>query len=187
MLQGTGGSNPSLSAKYDNALWALSYSAATERTALFHRKFYMRRSTQVAVRGSPAKGVGWGDWREGSNPSFSATSEQSSLCFDVFLLGKRRSPVPLRLLFQKRQRFFGYIRPQTLSASSAPENVKPAARQIWRVPPCQSLVCFAVTASNAPLAARLTTTAFTTHNAAVSHVSAPVKNVATSRMISAIT
>jgi hypothetical protein len=30
------------------------------------------RSTQVAVRGSPAKGVGWGDWREGSNPSFSA-------------------------------------------------------------------------------------------------------------------
>ena len=27
----------------------------------------------MAVRGSPAKGVGWGDWREGSNPSFSAT------------------------------------------------------------------------------------------------------------------
>ena len=26
----------------------------------------------MAVRGSPAKGVGWGDWREGSNPSFSA-------------------------------------------------------------------------------------------------------------------
>ena len=36
--------------------------------------FYIQlwRSTQVAVRGSPAKGVGWGDWREGSNPSFSA-------------------------------------------------------------------------------------------------------------------
>ena len=33
------------------------------------------RSTQVAVRGSPAKGVGWGDWREGSNPSFSATKK----------------------------------------------------------------------------------------------------------------
>ncbi len=82
----------------------------------------------MAVRGSPAKGVGWGDWREGSNPSFSATSEQCSLCSDVFLLGKRRSPVPLRLLFRKRQRFFGYVRPQTLSASSAPENVKAAAR-----------------------------------------------------------
>ena len=27
---------------------------------------------KLAVRGSPAKGVGWGDWREGSNPSFSA-------------------------------------------------------------------------------------------------------------------
>ena len=26
----------------------------------------------MAVRGSPAKGVGWGNWREGSNPSFSA-------------------------------------------------------------------------------------------------------------------
>ncbi len=25
-------------------------------------------------RGSPAKGVGWGNWREGSNPSFSAKS-----------------------------------------------------------------------------------------------------------------
>ena len=29
----------------------------------------------MAVRGSPAKGVGWGDWREGSNPSFSATKK----------------------------------------------------------------------------------------------------------------
>ena len=29
----------------------------------------------MAVRGSPAKGVGWGDWREGSNPSFSAKAE----------------------------------------------------------------------------------------------------------------
>ena len=46
---------------------------------------------------------------------------------------------------------------------------------------------FVATASNAPLDARLTTTAFTTHNAAVFHVRAPVKNVATSRMISAIT
>ena len=31
----------------------------------------------MAVRGSPAKGVGWGNWREGSNPSFSATKERS--------------------------------------------------------------------------------------------------------------
>ena len=30
------------------------------------------RSTQVAVRGSPAKGVGSAKGREGSNPSFSA-------------------------------------------------------------------------------------------------------------------
>ena len=34
----------------------------------------------MAVRGSPAKGVGWGNWREGSNPSFSATKEHSKEC-----------------------------------------------------------------------------------------------------------
>ena len=33
---------------------------------------YTWRSTQVAVRGSPAKGVGSAKGREGSNPSFSA-------------------------------------------------------------------------------------------------------------------
>jgi len=47
--------------------------------------------------------------------------------FRRFSFGKA-PPVPLRLLFRKRQRFFGYVRPQTLSASSAPENVKAAAR-----------------------------------------------------------
>ena len=36
----------------------------------------------MAVRGSPAKGVGWGDWREGSNPSFSATKETSFVYHD---------------------------------------------------------------------------------------------------------
>ena len=56
MPQGTGGSNPSLSAKKFNIAPTI----------------HPWRSTQVAVRGSPAKGVGWGDWREGSNPSFSA-------------------------------------------------------------------------------------------------------------------
>ena len=34
------------------------------------------RSTQVAVRGSPAKGVGSAKGREGSNPSFSAKNKQ---------------------------------------------------------------------------------------------------------------
>ena len=51
----------------------------------------------------------------------------------------------------------------------------------------RQLLFFVLTASNAPFAARLTTTAFTTHNAAVFHVSAPVKNVAISRIISATT
>ena len=50
MPKGTGGSNPSLSANY----------TAVEK--------YPR-----GRRGSPAKGVGWVDCREGSNPSFSAT------------------------------------------------------------------------------------------------------------------
>ena len=43
------------------------------------------RSTQVAVRGSPAKGVGSAKGREGSNPSFSAIKETSFV-----YQGKRR-------------------------------------------------------------------------------------------------
>ena len=53
----------------------LPYLADTEGAAsppVRKEKSIAWRSTQVAVRGSPAKGVGWGDWREGSNPSFSA-------------------------------------------------------------------------------------------------------------------
>ena len=45
----------------------------------------------MAVRGSPAKGVGWGDWREGSNPSFSAKTVeigQKALSSAVFCLFK---------------------------------------------------------------------------------------------------
>ena len=45
----------------------------------------------MAVRGSPAKGVGWGDWREGSNPSFSAKTVengQKALNSAVFCLFK---------------------------------------------------------------------------------------------------
>ena len=41
--------------------------------------FCMWRSTQEAVRGSPAKGVGWGNWREGSNPSFSANTKATRM------------------------------------------------------------------------------------------------------------
>ena len=33
--------------------------------------------SKLATLCSPAKGVGWGDWREGANPSFSATSERT--------------------------------------------------------------------------------------------------------------
>ena len=39
------------------------------------------RSTQVAVRGSPAKGVGSAKGREGSNPSFSAKNKQVVLFY----------------------------------------------------------------------------------------------------------
>ena len=47
------------------------------------------RSTQEVVRGSPAKGVGWGDWREGSNPSFSAIYVHNrNVVHVVFLEGK---------------------------------------------------------------------------------------------------
>ena len=49
VLRGTGGSNPSLSAS--DEYW---------------------RSTQVAIRGSPAKGVDWVYRCVGSNPTFSA-------------------------------------------------------------------------------------------------------------------
>ena len=47
-------------------------------------------STQVAVRGSPAKGVGWGNWREGSNPSFSAKIALHHQVRRYFSLDKRR-------------------------------------------------------------------------------------------------
>ena len=38
----------------------------------------------MAVRGSPAKGVDWGNRCVGSNPTFSATKERSRECsFDI--------------------------------------------------------------------------------------------------------
>ena len=46
----------------------------------------------MAVRGSPAKGVGWGDWREGSNPSFSAkktTTQMGGRFLAVVMVGIR--------------------------------------------------------------------------------------------------
>ena len=51
---------------------SLSLRQTASMAGLIPYQYHIRRSTQVAVRGSPAKGVGWGDWREGSNPSFSA-------------------------------------------------------------------------------------------------------------------
>ena len=44
----------------------------------------------MAVRGSPAKGVGWGNWREGSNPSFSAKIALHRQVRRYFSLDKRR-------------------------------------------------------------------------------------------------
>ena len=44
----------------------------------------------MAVRGSPAKGVGWGNWREGSNPSFSAKIALHHQVRRYFSLDKRR-------------------------------------------------------------------------------------------------
>ena len=43
----------------------------------------------MAVRGSPAKGVGWGDWREGSNPSFSAIYVHNRNVVHVVFLRER--------------------------------------------------------------------------------------------------
>ena len=53
----------------------------------------------MAVRGSPAKGVGWGDWREGSNPSFSAKTVengQKALSSAVFCLSETESAAAFR-------------------------------------------------------------------------------------------
>ena len=47
----------------------------------------------MAVRGSPAKGVGWGNWREGSNPSFSAKIALHHQVRRYFSLDKRRRGV----------------------------------------------------------------------------------------------
>ena len=44
----------------------------------------------MAVRGSPAKGVGWGDWREGSNPSFSAIYVHNSDVVHIVFFGENR-------------------------------------------------------------------------------------------------
>ena len=55
---------------------SLSLRQTASMAGLIPYQYHIRRSTQVAVRGSPAKGVGWGDWREGSNPSFSARKTQ---------------------------------------------------------------------------------------------------------------
>ena len=43
-------------------------------------------SRQLATLTSPAKGVGWGDWREGSNPSFSAIYVHNSDVVHVVFL-----------------------------------------------------------------------------------------------------
>ena len=47
--------------------------------------------SKLATLCSPAKGVGWGDWREGSNPSFSAIYvHNSDVVHVVFLAEKGR-------------------------------------------------------------------------------------------------
>ena len=51
----------------------------------------------MAVRGSPAKGVGWGDWREGSNPSFSAIYVHSSNVVHVVFFGRKMYSKPVSL------------------------------------------------------------------------------------------
>ena len=57
---------------------SLSLRQTASMAGLIPYQYHIRRSTQVAVRGSPAKGVGWGDWREGSNPSFSANGPEQN-------------------------------------------------------------------------------------------------------------
>ena len=64
----------------------------------------------------------------------------------------------------------------------SPANLSASGGSLYR-----QFLFFVATASNAPFAARLTTTAFTTHSAAAFQVMAPVKNVAASRMINATT
>mgnify|MGYP004584906161 CR=1 FL=1 len=48
----------------------------------------------MAVRGSPAKGVGWGDWREGSRASFSAKKYDRAYGRSYFLLLQQRDSKP---------------------------------------------------------------------------------------------
>ncbi len=50
----------------------------------------------LATLTSPAKGVGWGDWREGSNPSFSAIYVHNRNVVHVVFFDMKR---PLRCMF----------------------------------------------------------------------------------------
>ena len=80
--------------------------AAFERSPKLHiSSFHLQpcRSTQVAIRGSPAKGVDGLNPCEGSNPSFCATSEQA----------------PYRLL-----RLFSKVRARSFRCSSFPNRTR---------------------------------------------------------------
>ena len=59
----------------------------------------------MAVRGSPAKGVGWGDWREGSNPSFSAKKKGTQRVSFFLALFKEKGGFKGNGLPSGRQKF----------------------------------------------------------------------------------
>ncbi len=122
MPRGTGGSNPSLSAKYgDMPRGMSSYLTETDLKILPHDLFCRRhawRSTQAAVRGSPAKGVDWVYRCEGSNPSFSAIFVHHragkdhprgwSFCFSISIissLSMKRRPSERMVQSVKEPRF----------------------------------------------------------------------------------
>ncbi len=69
---------------------AISFLSPANRIAIF----YFGEVPKYGRRGSPAKGVVCHKRSEGSNPSFSATSEQSSLCSVFFFSKENIRPLP---------------------------------------------------------------------------------------------
>ena len=66
-------------------VWIDNVSRSLLHTHYIHTPIFF---SKIATLCSPAKGVGWGDWREGSNPSFSAIYVHNRNVVHVVLLGE---------------------------------------------------------------------------------------------------
>ena len=86
----------------------------------------------MAVRGSPAKGVGWGNWREGSNPSFSAKIALHHQVRRYFSLDKRRRGCPLTALFPTSARFFRLYANNNACNNAIYQYARPRADEIQK-------------------------------------------------------